>query len=33
MSRSKGTYWKCPKCGRMLRGFSAYHLKACKGRP
>ena len=31
MSRPKSTMWKCPKCGRLLRGFSAYHLKSCKG--
>lgn len=31
MSRPDSTFWKCPKCGRRLRGASKYHLKSCKG--
>lgn len=31
MSRSKSSFWKCPKCGRTFRARSAYHLKHCKG--
>lgn len=32
MSRAKGSFWKCPRCGRTFSAASKYHLKTCKGR-